>query len=393
MLRIEKLEAFLLDLPTIRPHVLSMTTMLRQTLCIVRLRCSDGIEGLGEATTIGGLSYGPESPESILLTIETYIAPLLLGSNPRQVASAMSLLHQHIVGNSFAKAAVEMALLDAEGKRCGLPVADLLGGPRRTEIPVAWTLASGDTARDITEAEQMLALRRHRIFKLKIGRRALAQDVQHVAAIKQALGDRAGVRVDVNQAWDFTTALRGIAALQDSGVDLVEQPIAAWNHPGMARLTRRFDVPIMADESLHGSHDAFALAASAAADVFAIKVAPSSGLFAAGRVAAVAEAAGIGLYGGTMLEGSVGTIASAHLCTTLPSLAWGTELFGPLLLTEDFVSTPVVYRDFALQLPPGPGLGISIDEDRFAFFRRDRQKSRSTSLAAAPERSVHAVQG
>ncbi|MBB3903968.1 enolase C-terminal domain-like protein [Methylobacterium brachythecii] len=75
----------------------------------------------------------------------------------------------------------------------------MIGGGRvRERFPVAWTLASGDTQRDIDEAEQMLAARRHNIFKLKIGKRTVRDDVQHVAAIKQALGDRASVRVDVN---------------------------------------------------------------------------------------------------------------------------------------------------------------------------------------------------
>ena len=63
MLKIETVESCLVDLPTIRPHVLAMATMMRQTLCIVRIRCSDGVVGIGEATTIGGMSYGPESPE------------------------------------------------------------------------------------------------------------------------------------------------------------------------------------------------------------------------------------------------------------------------------------------------------------------------------------------
>ncbi|MDB5631884.1 MAG: muconate cycloisomerase [Tardiphaga sp.] len=85
---------------------------------------------------------------------------------------------------------------------------------------VAWTLASGDTTRDIAEAEQMLEARRHNIFKLKIGLRSVDADVAHVAAIKKALGDRASVRVDVNQAWSEPEARRGIPALEAAGVDL-----------------------------------------------------------------------------------------------------------------------------------------------------------------------------
>ena len=75
---IQSIEAILVDIPTIRPHKLSMTTMGVQTMVIVRIKDSDGLEGLGEATTIGGLAYGPESPESVKLTIDTYFTPLLL---------------------------------------------------------------------------------------------------------------------------------------------------------------------------------------------------------------------------------------------------------------------------------------------------------------------------
>ena len=274
-------------------------------------------------------------------------------------------------GNHLAKCAVETALLDAWGRRAGLPLSELLGGRLRDRLPVAWTLASGDTGKDIAEAEQMLDRRRHRVFKLKIGARDPRDDVAHVAAVKRALGDRASVRVDVNQAWDESTAMRGMAALEDAGVDLVEQPVARWNRAAMARLAARFVVPVMADEALHGPEDAFELARTAAADVFAVKIAQSGGLHAAGRVAAIAAAAGIGLYGGTMLEGGVGTAASAHLCAAFPSLEWGTELFGPLLLTEELLAEPLRYEDFALVVPDGPGLGVALDEERVARFRRD----------------------
>jgi len=92
----------------------------------------------------------------------------------------------------------------------------------RDSLPVAWTLASGDTARDIGEGEEMLDRRRHRIFKLKIGKRAVRDDVAHVGAICKALGDRASVRVDVNQNWSEAQAKIGMAMLHDVGCDLVE---------------------------------------------------------------------------------------------------------------------------------------------------------------------------
>ncbi|MBJ7514701.1 MAG: muconate cycloisomerase [Stenotrophomonas sp.] len=365
---IERIETMLVDLPTIRPHKLSVATMDGQTLMLVRVHCSDGIVGVGEGTTIGGLAYGGESPESMKLAIDTYFAPVMNGQDATRVQHLMARVGKMVKENRFAKSAVETALLDAQGKRVGLPISELMGGRRRDSLPVAWTLASGNTDRDIAEAEAMLSLRRHNIFKLKIGARPLAEDITHVAAIKRALGDRAAVRVDVNMAWSETDAARGMAALADAGCELVEQPVAT--SAALARLVRRFPVALMADESLTGPESAFEIARVHGVDVFAVKIEQSGGLFAAQRVAAIADAAGIGLYGGTMLEGAVGTVASAHVFSTFPNLQWGTELFGPLLLTEEILTTPLAYRDFELSVPSGPGLGITLDEDRLAFFRR-----------------------
>lgn len=370
---ITSIEAILVDLPTIRAHQLSMATMQQQTMVIIRLRSSDGIEGIGEATTIGGLSYGEESPEGIKLTIDTYLAPALVGQDAININVAMLRLNKVARGNRFAKSGIETALLDAQGKRFGVPVSALLGGAVRKTLPVLWTLASGDTNRDIEEAEMLLAERRHNVFKLKIGRRGVRDDVAHAAQIKAALGDRAKVTVDVNQAWNEVDAALGIEALEAAGIDLIEQPTPREQRGALARLAARFVVPIMADEGVTGPEDALELVRDACADVFALKIAKSGGIFGMMRTAAVADAAGVLLYGGTMLEGSIGSVASAHGFSALAQLAWGTELFGPLLLKDDIVTARPRYRDFDLHIPEGPGLGLQIDEEKLAFYRRDKQ--------------------
>lgn len=382
MIKITGVETILVDVPTIRPHVLAMATMNVQTLCLVRLRCSDGLEGIGEATTIGGLAYGPEAPESIKLLIDTYFAPLLVGQDATRPTALMATLAKHIVGNNFAKCAIETALFDAQGKRFGLPVSELLGGRVRDHLRVLWTLASGDTDRDIAEAQEMIDRSRHNAFKLKIGKRAIDDDVAHVGAIKRALGDHASVRVDVNMAWDEIGARRGIAMLADVGCDLVEQPIHSSNREGMARLSSRAAIPIMADEALQGPAIAYDYAVAAAADVFAVKIEQSGGLVAAREVQAIADAAGVALYGGTMLEAAIGTVASAQVFATFPEISFGTELFGPLLLTEEILEEPLDYSDFGMAVPSGPGLGVRLDEDRIAFLRRDAaRKTIITPLA------------
>ncbi|WP_088308491.1 muconate/chloromuconate family cycloisomerase [Novosphingobium sp. B 225] len=370
MVRIEQVEVVIADIPTIRPHVLAMATMHSQAVVLVFLRRSDGIVGVGEATTIGGLAYGDESPESIKINIETYFAPILKSCDADDAASSMALLSRHIVGNRFAKCAVETALLDGLGQARGLPVSELLGGRRVDRLEVAWTLASGDTATDIEEGERVLEARRHRHFKLKIGKRDVAADCAHVGAIARAFEGRASVRVDVNQAWTRHQAEQGAALLQDSGVVLIEQPLAKADFEGMAELADRHEIAIMADEALTGPDSARQLAKARAGDAFSLKITQSGGLVPTLEVAAIAEAAKIALYGGTMLEGGIGTAASAHVFACLPDLVWYTELFGPLLMVEEFLTEPLIYQDFGLIVPQGPGLGVSVDRSKLDRFRR-----------------------
>src|SRR5258708_24454171 len=108
--KIESVETILVDVPTIRPHRLSVATMNCQTLVLVRIRCADGVTGVGEGTTIGGLAYGEESPESIKVNIDTYFAPLLAGIDATPPGAARAELRAPVQGKRFARSAVQTAL-------------------------------------------------------------------------------------------------------------------------------------------------------------------------------------------------------------------------------------------------------------------------------------------
>ena len=373
MTKIDQIETVVVDVPTIRGHVLSMATMRSQTAVLVRIRFSDGSTGIGEGTTIGGLTYCVESPESIQSAIATYIAPALKGKGADDVNTSIQLMDKLVRGNRIAKAAVEIALWDGLGKRLGVPVSQLFGGQVYARMPVAWTLASGSSDTDIAEALEMIETRRHNIYKLKIGKRSVRDDVAHVAAIKRAVGDAGSVRVDINQAWSLHDARWGLKGLQDAGCELVEQPVQGRYVEAQRELTAKYEIAVMADEVLNGPEDALEIAANAAADVFAVKVAQSGGIKRASEVVAIGQAAGLGLYAGTMLETGLGTAAALQLFCTVEKLSWGTELFGPLLLTDDILAEPINYNDFCVEVPQGVGIGVALDDDKVAYF--DRNKS------------------
>ena len=131
-----------------------------------------------------------------------------------------------------------------------------------------------------------------------------------------------------------------------------------------------------------GPDDAFDLARHAAADVFAVKIAQSGGLQAAGRVGRHRRCCGHRSLRRHDARGRHRHDRLGAPVRDLPQLAWGTELFGPLLLTEEILTEPLGYGDFALKVPDGPGLGIELDPDRIDFFRRDRAGTRTHSFPA-----------
>ncbi len=369
-LAIASIRSTIVDVPTRRRHKLSSLTVTAQSYVIVELRLANGVEGIGEGATMGGPRWSEESVESIKATIDTYLAPALIGMRADCFEAAGTCMDAAAKRNNAAKAAIETALFDAVGKTLGVSASVLLGGAVRDRMQVLWTLASGDAGQEIEEAETKLAARLHDTFKVKIGAQAPEADLARLRRLADALHGRAGLIVDANQAWDETIAARCLPVLADLAVLLVEQPLAAWNIPGMARLRARSAVPLMADECVFSPHDMLAVATSAGADVVSLKLVKHGGLLNTRKVAAVAEAAGIGLYGGCLLESSIGAAAHLQVFAGLRELGWGCEHFGPQILTDDLVTAPLRFEDFQVHLPAGPGIGVALDHDKLRHYSR-----------------------
>ena len=344
-LTIQEIKTTIVDVPTVRKHKLSSLSVTAQSYVIVELRLANGVTGIGEAATLGGPRWSEESVESIKATIDTYLAPALIGSAADRFVAARARMDEAAKRNNAAKGAIESALFDAVGKTLDVPAVQLLGG-----VGARKRAGAVDPG-----------VRRSRAGNRGSGkedRRASAQYLQgqdrrsgsrsrHGAHAPSGLARWKAERtliVDANQAWDETTALRCLPVLAEIGVTLVEQPLPAWNIPGMARLRARSTVPLMADECVFSTHDMLDVVRAGAADVVSLKLVKHGGLLATRDVAAVAQAAGIGLYGGCLLESSIGAAAHLQVFAGLRDLAWGCEHFGPQILTGDLVTEPLGSR-------------------------------------------------
>ena len=370
---IGQIEALIVDIPLKRPHVVSFGRLEKINFVLVKIKTRRGLVGYGEASTLQGPTWSEECAEGIKLIIDKYIAPLLQDENPYRVGPLMELLDSRVRGNHFAKAAVEFALFDLLGKSLGQPVYSLLGGAYRDRVPLSWSLASGSLEKDLEEAREKMS-QGWRIFKLKAGSRPFEEDVHRIKVLRQELGDSVSLRVDVNQGWNYSTALRAIRALEPYGLAFVEQPLPQWDINGLAEIRKRTDVPIMADECLTDEFTCLDIIKKAAADVFAFKLTHSGGLIKARRQHALVGAAGLGSYIGCMFETSLGTAAYLQFAASIPTLTHGCELFGPILLQGDIVDQAIAFEDGQVLVPDLPGLGVKVNEDFISQYKRRREK-------------------
>lgn len=365
--RIHSVEPHIVDIPLRRPHKLSRAVLVHQSYLLIRIRTEDGVEGVGEATVPGGPWWSGESVEGMRALFLQDIAPCLQGRDVFASNAIMAEIDKIAYANAALKSAVETALLDAVARTLCVPLSALFGGRIADALPVLWVLASGELEPDVEEAKEKLATKMHRRFKVKVGRGEPGADARRVALTADAVG--CPCSIDLNEAWNLADSARALAILEGSGVDILEQPLPRADVPGLADLARRSSVAIMADESACAPSDLTTIIRERAASYVSLKISKSGGPSRMLAMARAAQAAGINLFGGTALDSSIGTAANLQCCATIP-LAGGTELFMPLLLADDIVEESLVYRDFSVVVPSGPGLGVTIDEDKMRHYAR-----------------------
>jgi len=328
---------------------------------ILQMRTRDGIDGLGEAQAwepFGGTAEGTAA------AIDLYLRRVLEGADPSAISATMAACDRALAGHPEAKAAVEMALFDIQGKRLGVPVHALLGGMVREAIPLSFSIADPDFATDLERARAMVETG-HRIFKMKTGFLSPAEDYSRFERLRAAV-PQAEIRVDYNQGLSVIEApsvLRRIAALKPG---FIEQPIPRGHERVLAELSAMLDVPVLADESIFDAADMLRCAAERWADAASIKLMKTGGILKARRIAAIAEAAGIPCYGGTLWEGGIALAAAAHLIAATENIALGCEFYMPrYAMLADIVQQGLAIENGAVTVPTTPGLGMALDAGEF----------------------------
>jgi L-alanine-DL-glutamate epimerase-like enolase superfamily enzyme len=326
-----KLTARVVSLPLAETFVIARESQDVAEVVHVEVRHGE-TSGFGEAAPIGRYD---ESPSSVLRWLE--LAPL--GEDPWAFDEIVAGWEP---GEQAARAAVDAALHDLQGKLAGLPVYRLLG-LRRAGPPTSWTVWLGDPD-DMARRAQAAAARGFRSLKLKLGGRD-GLDLERALAVRSAVD--VPLQADVNEYWSLAEALELLPQME---LEYCEQPLPAGDPDG-PELKRRSPVPIYVDEDCHTLADVAACAERAHG--ITIKLAKSGGIREAIRMTHVARALGLGVMLGCMVESGLGIAAGAHIA----SLCDHVDLDGNLLLRHD--PWPGVEFVAGVQRPSDrPGLGV-----------------------------------
>ncbi|WP_057915443.1 dipeptide epimerase [Peribacillus muralis] len=339
--------------PLVKPFKTALRTATEIEHILVSVLLEDGTEGLGGAAPTVAITG--DSTGGIVTIIEEVIAPNLIGRDIENINALSRLIQQTCVGNTSAKAAVEIALYDAVSKRWQLPLFQYLGGESNT-LKNDMTI-SLDEPEAMVKAALPIIQNGFSTLKIKLGK-DWRSDVDRVSLIRAAVGEHVSIRIDANQGWTSKQAISIIHEFEDRklNVELVEQPVQAHDIEGLKEIKRSVNVPIMADESLFSPRDALRLLNEKAVDLLNIKLMKTGGIRRALQIADLAEAAGVECMIGSMMEAQVSVAAAAHLAIAHPNIT-KIDLDAPLWIKNEpfegiqFINDQIIIAD-------RPGLGI-----------------------------------
>lgn len=337
---------------------------------LVRLLDDSGCVGLGEASVTS--IWSGETQAGVLALVRDFLAPLIVGADPFDVDWIMRRVDRAAHVNSFAKAALECALLDLQGQILGVPLYQLLGG--RDRPAAGATNAANDRGirlkfvigkvEPVVAAERAATMvgRGWRTIKVKVGQDPRA-DVARMKAVRQAVGPDVLLTVDANGGYSVDQAVWAARRFETLDIGLFEQPTRRGDHRALADVRRKSGIPVMADESVFTPLDALEVIRHDAADVLSLYPGKHGGVRATQNIARMAEAAGIACTIGSNLEREIATAAMAHLTVATPNIQcerFPGDLIGPLYFERPLPSEPLRYEADRLFVPESPGLGVKL---------------------------------
>jgi D-galactarolactone cycloisomerase len=372
---VERIETYIVEQNLARPFYFSQWEYDQRQVCLVRITTTDGLYGWGEG-------YGPAG---VVEAGIKFLSPLVLGRDPLRVEAVW----QSMVRRSFdyarrgvllaAVSAIDVALWDLRGKMLGQPVSVLLGGRRRDRVKVYATgmyfTNGGNLAEKLAEEACKYVERGYTTVKMKIGL-GVAQDLENVRAVRDAIGPDVGLMVDSNHAYSRKEALFLARRMEPLGVICFEEPLSPEDYEGYRELRLRTEIPIAAGECEYLCVGFRHLVAGQCVDIAQPDICAAGGLTEVKKIVALANTFGCNVMLHCWGTG-VAFAAALHLTSTLDVVPGRMHVPEPLLemdrtenpLRDELTTPRFVARDSMVPVPTGPGLGIDVDTDKLREYR------------------------
>jgi len=377
-MHVEAVELRVIALPMVAPFVAAHGTVSSRTAVLVRILGNED-EGWGECAALPEPTYSEEFVDGAYLSLQDLLVPRLLATDRIVTATDLGSVFADVIGHPMAKASIELALLDAQGRRSEASLARMFApqppGPAAA-VPAGVAIGLLATPEDLAAEVSTRVAEGYGRIKIKI---APSRDIEFVRAARDAVGAGIELSVDANGVYTLDDA-KTLAELDDFGLAYIEQPLATDDLLNHAELARRISTRICLDESLTSATITREALDMGACSVVCVKAPRYGSWLDAASVLDHCVGVGIDAWVGGMLDCGIGRAANIALAAHP-----GASITGDIAATDRFF-TEDVCAPFALSgpsgggtitVPTGPGLGISIDGDalskltlRSAIMRR-----------------------
>jgi len=364
-IRLTRMELFPAAIPLTRPMKMSGVTIRHAENLFVRLEAADGSIGWGEAasapTMTGETLWG-------MMAAAGLIWDTIKECDARFHRDIANRIQNAVYGNASAKSAIEMALIDLLGKKLGISAGDILGSRFRDTLEPMWMLGHATPEEDIEEARAKHA-DGYRFFKLKVGTKAVENDIASVIGVRDVIGNHTKLCADANGGLSPDAAHRLIHETESAKLLYLEQPLPAGALLELAKLNGLNVVPIGIDEGIHSLNDIERHAERGAAAGISLKLIKLGGMISTLECAARAMELGLAInVAAKVAETSLASAAASHVAAAIKNFEWGLSLTH-IYLEHDPVLEPLRFKNGTVSTPKNPGLGITVDETALRTYQ------------------------
>jgi o-succinylbenzoate synthase len=370
MLRIDRIELHEIALPLVETYRTSSRTLDERRILLLHLWSQDGAEGWSECVAGEHPDHGQETIDTAWRTIREGIARWVLGRPLAGPEEIQPLLDRKLHGHRKAKAAVEMGAWELNARQRGVALATLLGGTLR-RLPIGVSIGMQPDPEALAERALGCLAQGYRRIKIKIQPCA---DLAYVRAVREALGPRAPLMVDANCAYVLDD-LPSLAALDELGLLMIEQPLSWDDLAGHSALGRQLATPICLDESITSAARAEEAITLGSGRIVNIKPGRVGGFRHAIAIHEVCARAAVPVWCGGMLESGVGRAHNVALAS-LPNFTLPHDLSPSRRYWERDIVDPAWTMDgegWGIVPLDRPGMGVTVDTDRIAALSLRRE--------------------